>query len=465
VVRLAAAGRLDEARMTLFHPLGFMLASPVESVDEALKRFAQEVAAEPLNPGKPAKSAGVPGAPGGNRPGLKPILSPEADGTAEAVPLQGAEWAAPIQEDLSSSQIAGLLKEAQIEDKYDGIRAQLHCGDVEQAGRVALFSRSREDMTAAFPELAEAFASVDVPIILDGEVLAWDVANARAMPFSALQTRIGRKKVSDSMRQQTPVVFMAFDLLSFGGELMLELPLAERRGKLEGFVARNGARLVAGFREKKPAAAQGGLFLDDEIAEPEAASRLALSPAIMLTSAEQLDRAYMDARARGNEGVMIKARGSVYQPGRRGLAWLKLKRELATLDVVVTAAEFGHGKRAGILSDYTFAVRDGEGLKNVGKAYSGLTDAEIAELSQFFMDHTIEDFGYVRSVEPVLVLEVAFNNVMRSERHASGFALRFPRILRIRRDKPVEEIDTLARVEEIYASQPEGKEEGLVIRD
>ena len=123
--------------------------------------------------------------------------------------------------------------------------------------------------------------------------------------------------------------------------------------------------------------------------------------------------------------------------------------------MVVTAAEFGHGKRAGILSDYTFAVRDGEELKNVGKAYSGLTDAEIAELSQFFMEHTIEDFGYVRSVEPVLVLEVAFNNVMRSERHASGFALRFPRIMRIRRDKPVAEIDTLARVEEIYASQPE----------
>ena len=114
-----------------------------------------------------------------------------------------------------------------------------------------------------------------------------------------------------------------------------------------------------------------------------------------------------------------------------------------------------HGKRAGILSDYTFAVRDGEQLKNVGKAYSGLTDAEIAELSQFFKDHTIEDFGYTRSVEPVLVLEVAFNNIMRSERHASGFALRFPRILRIRRDKPVAEIDTLTRVEEIYASQPD----------
>jgi len=180
-----------------------------------------------------------------------------------------------------------------------------------------------------------------------------------------------------------------------------------------------------------------------------------ISQAIALDSAEQLDQSYLDARLRGNEGVMIKSRASIYQPGRRGLAWLKLKRELATLDVVVTAAEFGHGRRAGILSDYTFAVRDGDELKNVGKAYSGLTDPEIAELSQFFMDHTVEDFGYTRSVEPLLVLEVAFNNVMRSERHASGFALRFPRILRIRRDKPIEEIDTLARVEEIYASQPE----------
>jgi DNA ligase-1 len=459
VVRLAAAGRLDEARMALFHPLGFMLASPVESVEEALARFAQEVAAEALNPGKPAKGVGVPRAPGGEPQGLKPPLFPSGDGTAEAMPLQ-EQVPAPV----GHTAVGAILKEAQIEDKYDGIRAQLHCGDVEQPGRVALFSRSREDMTAAFPELAEAFASVEVPLILDGEVLAWDVRNSRAMPFSALQTRIGRKKVTDSMRQQTPVVFMAFDLLSFGGELMLERPLAERRDRLEEFAVRDGPQLVAAFREKKPAAKQGSLFLDEANAEPEAVSRLVLSPAITPTHAEQIEQAYMDARVRGNEGVMIKARGSVYQPGRRGLAWLKLKRELATLDVVVTAAEFGHGKRAGILSDYTFAVRDGEELKNVGKAYSGLTDAEIAELSQFFMDHTIEDFGYVRSVEPVLVLEVAFNNVMRSERHASGFALRFPRILRIRRDKPVEEIDTLARVEEIYASQPELREQGLGTR-
>jgi DNA ligase-1 len=151
---------------------------------------------------------------------------------------------------------------------------------------------------------------------------------------------------------------------------------------------------------------------------------------------------------------MLKAAESQYLPGRRGLAWLKLKRELATLDVVVTGAEFGHGKRAGILSDYTFAVRGANGeLLNVGKAYSGLTDVEIAELSAWMMEHTLEDQGYFRTVEPLRVLEVAFNNIMRSDRHASGFALRFPRIVRVRDDKPLNEIDTVERVEEVYQSQ------------
>ena len=212
---------------------------------------------------------------------------------------------------------------------------------------------------------------------------------------------------------------------------------------------------VASGRSVRSNPVQGSLFAAVEDAEDEAFSRLVLAPAMRLESADQLEQAYVEARARGNEGVMLKACHSLYQPGRRGLAWLKLKRELATLDVVVTAAEYGHGKRAGTLSDYTFAVRDGDTLKNVGKAYSGLTDAEIDELTAFFLAHTLEDLGHVRTVEPVVVLEVAFNNVMRSERHASGFALRFPRILRIRTDKPVDEIDTLVRVEEIYASQPD----------
>jgi DNA ligase-1 len=182
--------------------------------------------------------------------------------------------------------------------------------------------------------------------------------------------------------------------------------------------------------------------------------RLLLSPSRLVESAEDIDRAYAEARARANEGVMLKAAGSSYQPGRRGISWVKLKRELATLDVVVTGAEFGHGKRAGILSDYTFAVRDHSGeLQNVGKAYSGLTDAEIDEMSAWMKAHTLEDRGFFRTVEPLMVLEVAFNNIMRSGRHSSGFALRFPRILRIRTDKPVSEIDTVERVEEIYQSQ------------
>jgi DNA ligase-1 len=203
---------------------------------------------------------------------------------------------------------------------------------------------------------------------------------------------------------------------------------------------------------------QGSLFAEADTvpqSTTNAFARLVLASVTQLSSAEQLEQAYVDARARGNEGVMLKAAASLYQPGRRGLAWLKLKRELATLDVVVTSAEYGHGKRAGTLSDYTFAVLDGDVLKNVGKAYSGLTDREIAYLSQYFHEHTIEDFGGWRTVEPTIVLEVAFNNLMRSDRHASGFAMRFPRIMRIRDDKPVDEIDTLARVEEIYNQQPD----------
>jgi DNA ligase-1 len=171
------------------------------------------------------------------------------------------------------------------------------------------------------------------------------------------------------------------------------------------------------------------------------------------SSPEELDALFQAAQARGNEGLMIKDPESAYSPGRRGKSWLKLKRALATLDVVVTAVEYGHGKRIGVLSDYTFAVRDGERLSNIGKAYSGLTDSEIAEYTEYFLKHTTEDQGFRRVVEPTVVIEVAFNNMQKSNRHASGYALRFPRIVRFRPDKPVAEIDTLARVEELYAKQ------------
>ncbi len=409
VVGMAFAGTLGAARMRLFHPLGFMLASPVETPEEAMERFG----------------------------------------------------------------------EAFLEDKYDGMRAQIHCGDPQQPGRVAIYSRTRENITESFPELVEAFracsAASEVPIILDGEVLGWEFGRSpsegKALPFAQLGQRIGRKRVENALRRQVPVVFMAFDLLFQGEELLLALPLQERRARLEALSARLAPSAVSPLElDASAASAQGGLFAALEpVAEPVA--RWMLSPVQRVESAEQIDQAYRDARSRANEGVMLKAADSAYQPGRRGLAWAKLKRELATLDVVITGAEFGHGRRAGLLSDYTFAVQGAPGangepaeLLNVGKAYSGLTDAEIAEMTAWLQAHTLEDHGHFRTVEPLRVLEVAFNNVMRSDRHASGFALRFPRILRIRDDKPVEEIDTLERVETVFQSQPdkfqqnEGKE-------
>jgi DNA ligase-1 len=455
VMRLADADRLEEAGMRLFHPLGFMLASPVDSVEEAMARFAQEVEAEQKGEG-----------------GAEPVL--EIGGTADKMQVhRSAQNDNTVEGALVEAHVQPALTLAHVQDKFDGIRCQLHCGDPSQPGRVALFSRSRDDMTHSFPELTEAFTQVTEPLILDGEILAWSNGesgvsngasgvrnqNQRVLPFKSLQNRIGRKRVTAAMRQQTPVVFMAFDLLYRGETLMLEQPLAVRRALLEEVCAAQLPLTVVGSTPAKAESPgkQGTLFAEPDVPESSenAFARLVLAPITRLASAEQLEQAYVDARARGNEGVMLKAAASLYQPGRRGLAWLKLKRELATLDVVVTSAEYGHGKRAGTLSDYTFAVRDGDTLKNVGKAYSGLTDAEIARLSQYFHEHTIEDFGGWRTVEPTIILEVAFNNLMRSERHASGFAMRFPRILRIRDDKPVGEIDTLQRVEEVYNQQPD----------
>jgi DNA ligase-1 len=181
------------------------------------------------------------------------------------------------------------------------------------------------------------------------------------------------------------------------------------------------------------------------------------APVFKASSPDELNSLFDAAQARGNEGLMIKNPESPYTPGRRGKSWLKLKRELATLDVVVTAVEYGHGRRIGVLSDYTFAIRDGERLLNIGKAYSGLTDAEILEMTKWFLDHTIADEGFRLLVEPKVVLEVAFNNMMKSDRHSSGYALRFPRIVRLRPDKLPEEADTIDRAQEIFKKQNSGR--------
>jgi DNA ligase-1 len=247
--------------------------------------------------------------------------------------------------------------------------------------------------------------------------------------------------------RDVPVAYLVFDILYAAGDLLIDKRLQERATILDTLLAapRNPAKANS-------AGAQPHLPLDSP-EEKKITAAVIRAPVFRASTSQELDQLFEAAQARGNEGLMIKDPESAYTPGRRGKSWLKLKRELATLDVVVTAVEYGHGKRIGVLSDYTFAVRDGEKLVNIGKAYSGLTDAEIAEMTKWFLKHTLEDQGFRLIVEPKIVLEVAFNNMMISDRHESGYALRFPRIVRLRPDKLPEEADTIERVREIYDQQ------------
>jgi len=423
---LAAQGKLPDAKMRLFHPLGFMLASPIESAEEGLSYFS----------------------------------------------------------------------EAAVEDKYDGIRAQAHVS----SGEVKFFSRTRDEITESFPELPDALAGLAQDAILDGEIVAWSYAKenvgrallpataapaaglaspqnhgdldqfsqseieashgshpGHARPFSILQQRLGRKKVSEKMLREIPVAYLVFDVLYAGGELLIDRPLRERARILDELLANKIHHGGTETRRKTGnIATQRTLAFGEVVAENERTRAYIIrAPVFRAASPQELEALFTAAQARGNEGLMIKDLNSPYTPGKRGKSWLKMKRELATLDVVVTAVEYGHGKRVGVLSDYTFAVWDQnkDKLVNIGKAYSGLTDAEIAEMTQWFLEHTIEDQGFRRVVEPKVVLEVAFNNMMESDRHESGYALRFPRIVRLRPDKSPEEADTIERAREIFEKQ------------
>jgi DNA ligase-1 len=337
----AREGRLAEIRFRLFHPIGFMLATPIE--------VAEEVASE--------------------------------------LPLFA------------------------IEDKFDGIRAHAHKSD----GRVALFSRTLDDVTAQFPEIASELATLPGSFLLDGEVLAW--RDGRPDSFFRLQRRLGRKAPDPEVLEEIPVAFMAYDCLAREGRPLFEEAWTERRRELEAISPDGALRVSTVFRVETPA---------------------------------ELDRLFDEARERGNEGLMLKRVDSTYQAGKRGRAWRKYKKALATLDVVVTAVQQGNGKRAGMLSDYTFAVKDGDRFVNIGKAYSGLTDEEIRLMGTVFRKITVARYGPVRAVEPQVVLEVSFDSIQKSTRHKSGFALRFPRIVRLRPDKTAGEVDTLQTVAEIY---------------
>jgi DNA ligase 1 len=367
---LASQKKLHRAELSIFRPIKCMLATPEPTAEAIWERFEKPVEA--------------------------------------AVP--GGESAGRAAETAATTVFA--------EDKFDGIRAQLH----RNAERAEIFSRDLRRITDQFPELADHARSFDVDLILDGEIVAFE--QGRKLSFFDLQKRLGRKSDGADLfavaSADVPVAFIAFDLLWLNGGSLLKTPLRERRALMRDL------KLPPQF----------------QIAE--------VFPA---HSAAEIEEIFQQARRRLNEGLMVKDPESLYSPGRRGMFWFKLKKELATLDVVVVAAELGHGKRNNVLSDYTFAVRDetsGE-LLPIGKAYSGLTDAEIAELTEHFKQNTIVDHGRYREVKPDIVLEVAFDSIQPSTRHASGLALRFPRIKAIRRDKNIDTIDTLTYARELAA--------------
>jgi len=300
-----------------------------------------------------------------------------------------------------------------VEDKFDGIRAQVHTSD----GRVAIYSRTMDEITHRFPELEAPLRDIKTDAVIDGEIVP--ATGEQILAFSELQKRLGRKTIGEKLLKEVPVILVAYDLLYAAGRVLTDEPLNERRRILESIISANAV--------------------------------IRVSTAKLFTEVAALDEEFDQARARGNEGLMIKDPASTYKPGRRGREWLKLKRALATLDVVVTTVELGHGKRRNVLSDYTFAVRRSEAdpeLLNIGKAYSGLTDVEIAEMTEWFRAHTVQEFahGRVRVVEPRIIIEVTFDRVQPSKRHKSGYALRFPRIVRLRPDKNVDEIDNLETV-------------------
>ncbi|GAC1541454.1 MAG: ATP-dependent DNA ligase [Candidatus Velthaea sp.] len=304
-----------------------------------------------------------------------------------------------------------------VEDKYDGVRIQAHVGE----NRVSLFSRTLNDVSAAFPEIVEALRVLEGPFVLDGEIVA--ERDGRVLPFRYLQARLQRKDVSDQLRGEVPVRYVVFDSLARGEEVLLDAPLAQRRTTL--------AEILAGVDPRVEAAPWTAL---------EAGS-----------SADVVHERFEASRLRGNEGLVFKRTEAPYAPGRRGKWWLKLKRELSTLDVVVVGVEWGHGRRAKVLSDYTFAVRAADGgLRTIGKAYSGLTDVEIAEMTEWFLAHRTGRLGHAIAVEPQTVIEIAFDIIQPSDLHDSGYALRFPRIVRLRPDKSPGDIDSIERVDEIY---------------
>ncbi|MGQ9718245.1 MAG: ATP-dependent DNA ligase [Nitrososphaerales archaeon] len=302
-------------------------------------------------------------------------------------------------------------RELYAEFKYDGIRVQVHKRDND----LAIYSRNLEEITSDFPEVVEGLRMVPHRFIFDGEIVPF--RENTPLHFQELQRRLRRKKLGPEILGEVPVVLFVYDLLYLNGRVLFDEPLHERRRHLES-LRLNGLIRTSYIRRVR--------------------------------NVDEIEKLFELSRRLGHEGLVLKDPSSPYTPGKRGKKWVKLKKELDTLDVVIVMAEYGHGKRAGLYSDYTFAVRDGQTLRVIGKAYSGLTDEEILEMTNKLRALALEDRGSLLVVKPEIVLEVAFDSVQRSDRHDSGYALRFPRIKRIRYDKGLMDIDSLAKVKSIY---------------
>ena len=307
----------------------------------------------------------------------------------------------------------------QIEWKWDGIRGQL----IRRNGECFIWSRGEDLVTERFPEIVSASRQLPDGIVLDGELVAWK--DGAVQPFAALQQRIGRKKLTPSILASVPVHFLAYDLLEEKHEDLRALPMRERRARLDGLLH-------------------------------DAASAIGLSPLVHAATWEELAALRTESRSRSVEGLMLKALDSPYGTGRQRGSWWKWKIEPYSFDAVMLYAHPGHGRRSNLYTDYTFGVWDGDQLVPVAKAYSGLSNAEISELDRWIRAHTREKFGPTRSVEPTRVFELAYEGIAASSRHKSGIALRFPRILRPRPDKPASEANTLVDLQAVLKAHSAG---------
>lgn len=344
------------------------------------------------------------------------LLSPDAEPEDDPAKPYPFYLASPLE---AEPQELGPLADWQLEWKWDGIRAQL----IKRRGQAVVWSRGEDIVSPQFPEFVEAAALLPDGTVLDGEALAW--RDEAPLPFSELQQRLGRKKVGKTLRQRIPVAFMAYELLEEKGEDLRELPQAERRRRLDSLIDSLPTNTV--FRT---------------------------SPLLQPSGWEAAATLREQSRERLVEGLMIKRRTAVYQAGRRRGYWWKWKVAPYTLDAVLIYAQRGHGRRASLYTDYTFALWDGDQLVPIAKAYSGLTDDEIRQVDRFIRSHTRETFGPVRSVAPELVFELAFDDIRTSSRHKSGIALRFPRMSRWRQDKPAAEADSLETAQALLDRKP-----------